>query len=868
MQHLRFPSLKSLDRYKSLAGSVTGSAKTSSFSGRPSSDMISSGSFANLKLTAEKLVKEQATVKTDLEIACSKLKKSTEHINLLEEKLQNAFNENAKLKVKQKEDEKVWKGLESKFSSTKTLCDQLTETLQQLARQVQDAEKDKGFFEGKLSESSVAVDSLSLQMNNLSLKLGSAEETIRTRDRELQEVKTEKEEIDKKYIDEQCRTADLMREKDSLTRKFEETVAANTLGAESLKSRLGEAQIELRSQEDEIRHLMSTQDNLVKEKSDLQSSNDDITRRLHVLLQEKINLESFIGLLGEQLVELEKQRVTFAEKFDQLNTLYESCLQLVHQEREIFAKHVQAQHDQLYKKFLCVTLEKDSLKVINQELNDNIIELHKAKKSVLEQLSEERCLAEERIHGLESQAKTLASEKIETETLVSKLEGTIVALSESSRSSEIKMQDLLLKISELEMENNDNTERLQSEMQKKVEEIDGLQKEIEKHKHYVDSLEKQVGQLDSILKEREHLISQYKDREKKMDDQIAENHVSLTDAESKLAEAKKQYDLMLESKQLELSRHLKDISQRNDQAINDIRKKYDMEKLEIVNMEKEKANKDVEEMERKCEQKLEDCKEESRQQLMHVQEEHAALVIRIQQEFDKKELKLRADHSEELKSVQLQAERELRYKSMSLRNEHEVQLKALRSQHEDECQRLQEELDLQKSKEDRQRALLQLQWRVMGNKLQEDQEVNSKKDHSVSSIKMRGSGGCKKSQHAVDSPFLEVTQTPVSQLLKKVENAKSGSVIGIPKHHKKVTHREYEVETSNGRTITKRRKTKSTVMFDDPRKHKKINTPKTRTPRSVVKRVKGGGHPNPSNIGDLFSEGSLNPYADDPYAFD
>lgn len=68
----------------------------------------------------------------------TKLKKSLEHIRALEEKLQNAFNDNAKLKVKQKEDEKLWKGLESKFSSTKTLCDQLTETLQQLAGIVQD----------------------------------------------------------------------------------------------------------------------------------------------------------------------------------------------------------------------------------------------------------------------------------------------------------------------------------------------------------------------------------------------------------------------------------------------------------------------------------------------------------------------------------------------------------------------------------------------------------------------------------------------------------------------------------------------------------------------------------------------------------
>jgi synaptonemal complex protein 1 len=124
----------------------------------------------------------------------NKLKKSVEHIRSLEEKLQNAFNENAKLKVKQKEDEKLWKGLESKFSSTKTLCDQLTETLQQLAGLVQDgmkvqslplffcllfffvicrfilcsrfviAEKDKETLENKLSASSEALESLNKQM--------------------------------------------------------------------------------------------------------------------------------------------------------------------------------------------------------------------------------------------------------------------------------------------------------------------------------------------------------------------------------------------------------------------------------------------------------------------------------------------------------------------------------------------------------------------------------------------------------------------------------------------------------------------------------------------------------------------------------
>ncbi|EXB71053.1 hypothetical protein L484_004188 [Morus notabilis] len=69
MQKLGFPSMKSLDQLKSLRGSVSGTAKTFSFSSHPPGDSVSSGSFANLKLTAEKLVKEQASVKTDLEMA-------------------------------------------------------------------------------------------------------------------------------------------------------------------------------------------------------------------------------------------------------------------------------------------------------------------------------------------------------------------------------------------------------------------------------------------------------------------------------------------------------------------------------------------------------------------------------------------------------------------------------------------------------------------------------------------------------------------------------------------------------------------------------------------------------------------------------
>lgn len=85
-----------------------------------------------------------------------------------------------------------------------------------------------------------------------------------------------------------------------------------------------------------------------------------------------------------------------------------------------------------------------------------------------------------------------------------------------------------------------------------------------------------------------------------------------------------------------------------------------MEKVESINLEKEKADKLVGEMKKKCEQQLVECKEESRQYLLRVREEHAVLVSRIQQEHDKSEMNLLSCHKDEIKRIQLQAENELR----------------------------------------------------------------------------------------------------------------------------------------------------------------------------------------------------------------
>lgn len=87
-------------------------------------------------------------------------------------------------------------------------------------------------------------------------------------------------------------------------------------------------------------------------------------------------------------------------------------------------------------------------------------------------------------------------------------------------------RDLLLKISTLEAENKDSTEKFLAEVQRKVEHIETLQMENEKHEQQEDMLEKQVNQLHSVLQEKDQLIVQHKDREKKLEDQISEVLIS------------------------------------------------------------------------------------------------------------------------------------------------------------------------------------------------------------------------------------------------------------------------------------------------------------------------------------------------------
>uniref|UniRef100_A0A7N1A1F1 Synaptonemal complex protein 1 n=1 Tax=Kalanchoe fedtschenkoi TaxID=63787 RepID=A0A7N1A1F1_KALFE len=693
MSKLGFYGLRDLEQFKSVPSSGPASVNKFSMPSRPSMDSISSRSFANLKLTAEKLVKEQATVKTDLEIASSKLKKSMEHIHLLEDKLQVAFNENAKLKVKLKEDEKLWESLESKLTSTKTYCDQLMQTLQQLASQVQDAEKDKETFQEKLTVNTSAVDELKCQMNSLTLKLEDAVETIRSRDNELMELKAQINAREQIYRDEVCKFSCLIEEKDSTIKDLNDQVQTGKLDLDSLNTKLAECHLGLQKKDEELKSLTWTLENMDKENSDIQASNEQLSNKLQKVLEETKDLEHLLQLSVEKLVELDEQSLTLSKKLFELSSLYSWCLKLVQTEKDLTAKNAEQNYNQIQADFLHMKSEKDASELVNQQLHEKVTELQRAQESAMVQHAEELRLAEDRIRVLESEGAKLMLEKITSESLVAKLEENISILSSNALLSEKKVQELMQSLSALELESKDGADKLQLEIQNKVQRIRSLQKKVDESEQQIVLMKQQVSQLHSLIEEKEQLILRHKVGEEEQDNQIQQLKASLSAAESRLAETTKQYDVMLESKQLELSRHLKEISQKNDQAINEIWRKYEVEKLEILNQEKDKVDKLVGEMEANCEQKMAEYKEEAKQKIAQIQEEQNALVSHMGREYEMKELNLKANHTEELRRIQSQGKTDLKVKTKLLMNEYEAEIRALRSKHEDECKRLQVELD-------------------------------------------------------------------------------------------------------------------------------------------------------------------------------
>eukprot|EP00850_Spirogloea_muscicola_P002446 SM000009S23575 [mRNA] locus=s9:791137:793557:+ [translate_table: standard] len=193
------PSLRSMLMQRKSAGQqdFQSTAADESFVRAPAQqqDIPAGESFSHLKLTAEKMMQEQACARSDLQLLQTKLQKAEEQIQQLEAKLQHTSGENAKLKAKQNEDLKLWQGLEAKYLPTKSMCDQLMDSVNQLEQQVRDAESCKAQLEGKLAERYVFYDTVKTSITELSDANRSLKEEIDQVHRYDEELKNDIEKL-------------------------------------------------------------------------------------------------------------------------------------------------------------------------------------------------------------------------------------------------------------------------------------------------------------------------------------------------------------------------------------------------------------------------------------------------------------------------------------------------------------------------------------------------------------------------------------------------------------------------------------------------------------------------------------------------
>lgn len=224
-----------------------------------------------------------------------------------------------------------------------------------------------------------------------------------------------------------------------MLKQLEEDGAVNRAALENLTSKMENLQVELRVKEHGLLELSLSKKKLESENKDLLSSKDDFSYRLQLALMEVKNLEDFVNVLVVKFKELESQSLTFSDKVIQLNVLFDSCLELAQQEKDLISECAQQKLDQINNQCTSVISERNALQLVNHEFKNTVIELQKEQEFAMVQHAEECRLAEEKTRKLESDAETLASKQSEMQALILKLEDNLRSSTENSRVSEGKM---------------------------------------------------------------------------------------------------------------------------------------------------------------------------------------------------------------------------------------------------------------------------------------------------------------------------------------------------------------------------------------------------------------------------------------------
>ena len=101
-----------------------------------------------------------------------------------------------------------------------------------------------------------------------------------------------------------------------------------------------------------------------KENTDLIATNKNLSEHLDNTMQENHSLENFVKMLTLNLADLDRQSVAFSDKVEKVNTFFDSCFELLQEEKRLATGKAQQRFDQLSGQL------SHALQFVNHKLNN------------------------------------------------------------------------------------------------------------------------------------------------------------------------------------------------------------------------------------------------------------------------------------------------------------------------------------------------------------------------------------------------------------------------------------------------------------------------------------------------------------------
>ncbi|CAI7866996.1 unnamed protein product, partial [Closterium sp. NIES-54] len=223
--------------------------------------------------------------------------------------------------------------------------------------------------------------------------------------------------------------------------------------------------------------------------------------------------------------------------------------------------------------------------------------------------------------------------------------------------------------------------------------------------------------LKENLKANEAALSQMKEQVETLEKDYKECQEKLLSAEKQAKDLKRDYQRQMQSKQLELQKHLQEISRRNNLAMAEMRKEFEAEATRSVDEERKKAQDALESAKKNLQNQLAEEKEKYGARIKSLLEKNKSQVESKLQSTEDLITRLKLQHSEEMVTARALMEQQHAEAIASLTEELEGRIELAKTERE-------EALTVQLEEMTRQSTELKEKLTSMDREYQELQEVH------------------------------------------------------------------------------------------------------------------------------------------------